>query len=663
MTQQSRRLRRFVGRACVASATAVALSAMMAASYGLLAQQPQAGQKPVVDVKARSAAILAHVSAMLRFYWSIIAPVQTVGASNDVVYRDQAVSLATQASQLALQAADAEAELLSAYQQHEGYGDGSGAPEEQQRLQNATANIDQRIADLKTAQADLDKKIARAGARELPALQTQRQQLNDAMDLANAMRDAIEKTVALTESQGKQGLASDIESLRRSAPELASKTPPVAAPLASLEAARSQGISSQAIALFKLIGTSHTIQGLVKQNDALHQQAQDLRAPIVNIFRNLSARSQELSQQIIDDAQAPAKSKTAAAGQTAAAPENAPGTPPNESFAAMTRTFKALSSASVPLSQEIVLLEQSRANLQAWQSAVDREYTSLMRAILLRLLVIAIALSLIFAAGEVWTRAANRYVHDVRRRRQFLLIRRSAVGFLSALVLLFGFVTQFNSLATFAGFITAGIAVGLQTILLSVAAYFFIIGRYGIRVGDRISVAGVTGDVIEVGLVRFYLMELAGSGTELNFTGRVAVFSNAVLFQAGSPLYKQMPGTEFAWHELIVKFNDGADYQGAAAAILKVVSQIYEAYRPSIERQHSEIQQWMHTSLAAPEISSHLQFDSGAIQLWARFPVQIENAASTDDKLTLALLELFANDAKVKSAVAALPTIKASVRG
>jgi small-conductance mechanosensitive channel len=61
-----------------------------------------------------------------------------------------------------------------------------------------------------------------------------------------------------------------------------------------------------------------------------------------------------------------------------------------------------------------------------------------------------------------------------------------------------GFVSEFSSLATFAGFITAGIAVALQAVILSVAAYFFVIGRYGINVGDRISIAGVTGDEIDI---------------------------------------------------------------------------------------------------------------------------------------------------------------------
>ena len=79
------------------------------------------------------------------------------------------------------------------------------------------------------------------------------------------------------------------------------------------------------------------------------------------------------------------------------------------------------------------------------------------------------------------------------------------------------------------------------------------IGRYGIRIGDRISIAGVTGDVVEVGLVRFYVAEYAESGVELFPTGRIVVFSNSVLFQPTTPLYKQLPGTHYTWHACDLK--------------------------------------------------------------------------------------------------------------
>jgi small-conductance mechanosensitive channel len=243
-----------------------------------------------------------------------------------------------------------------------------------------------------------------------------------------------------------------------------------------------------------------------------------------------------------------------------------------------------------------------------------------------------------------------------------MVVRRLVTGFLTGLVLIFGLVTQFSSLATFAGFLTAGIAVGLQTILLSVAAYFFIIGRYGVKVGDRITVAGVTGDVVDVGLVRFYIMEMAGSGTDLYPTGRVAVFSNAVLFQAGMPLYKQMPGTHYNWHELTVKLLQDADYQNAAKEMQAAMQKVYQQYSGQLEAQHKGLELWMDAGLDAPGVQSSIQFIDGALQFWARFPVILRQAASTDEKMTQALLQLIVSDEKVKAAVIAPPVIKPAIK-
>ncbi len=50
------------------------------------------------------------------------------------------------------------------------------------------------------------------------------------------------------------------------------------------------------------------------------------------------------------------------------------------------------------------------------------------------------------------------------------------------------FVTEISTFATFAGLLTAGLAVAMQSVLVSVVGYFFLIGKYGIGVGDRIQI-------------------------------------------------------------------------------------------------------------------------------------------------------------------------------
>jgi hypothetical protein len=536
-------------------------------------------------------------------------------------------------------------------------------------------SVAQQITTLKAQQSDLDTKLESARAADIPALKQQREQVEGELELQTAMSDALGKITAISGASRETGFPAQIDQLESSAPGLLTgKTTSVAPTLESLSAARSAGVTSQGRVLFELLGTRQDIENLIKEANALHQQSTALRTPLIAQLRATIAQGEALSQEV--SASAPATpGSTPPSGST---PALAPKTPTaktdpaqaaaalaatRKTFDALTAEFKAIASASVPLSQEIMALEQSQASLQAWHRAVDEEYKSILSSLLVRVFAIAIALLVIFALGEVWRRATTRYVHDVRRRRQFLVIRRLVIGFLSGLVMIFGLVTQFSSLATFAGFITAGLAVGLQTILLSVAAYFFIIGRYGVKVGDRITIAGVSGDVAEVGLVRFYVMELAGSGTDLYPSGRIAVFSNAVLFQAATPLFKQMPGTEYLWHEMTVKLAPDADYRPAVQAMLKAVQDVYSGYSQQIDQQHRQLESWMDVGFDTPGIQSSLQLVDGGPQFWSRFPVLIRQTREIDERMTDSLLQAIAADPKVKAAVSAPPVIKASVKG
>src|SRR3984893_14353471 len=271
---------------------------------------------------------------------------------------------------------------------------------------------------------------------------------------------------------------------------------PPAAPQTPAAAPRSSGLVGEAGALYTEMTSLREIDQLATETQNLRDIADALRQPLRNAMKATIQQSTALQNQ------------AQASGSNPAAP--AANLKPQ--YDALATRFKSLSAALVPLSQEVVVLDQSKANLLEWRRSITRQSGYALRALLLHVGAIVIELGLVLVLAEVWRRATFRYIQDVRRRRQFLTIRRFVVGFLMGIVLILGFVSEFSSLATFAGFVTAGIAVGLQAVLLSIAAYFFLIGRYGIRVGERVSVAGVTGDVVDIGLVSLYIMELAASG-------------------------------------------------------------------------------------------------------------------------------------------------------
>ncbi len=307
------------------------------------------------------------------------------------------------------------------------------------------------------------------------------------------------------------------------------------------------------------------------------------------------------------------------------------------------------------------MLDQSKANLLEWRRSITRQSGYALRSLLLHVGTIVIALGLVLLLSEVWRRATFRYIPDVRRRRQFLTIRRFVVGFLMGIVLILGFVSEFSSLATFAGFVTAGIAVGLQAVLLSIAAYFFLIGRYGIRVGERVSVAGVTGDVVDIGLVRLYIMELAASGGDLYPTGRIAVFSNSVFFQAGMPFYKQIPGTDYTWHEVAVPIVAGSNYKSVEEKILQAVNSVYDGYRKDIERQHTDVERRIDIYMQAPNPEPQLRFTDKGLEFRVRYPVELRKASSIDDEVTQRVLDVVNGEQDLKAAVSGPPTIRTPV--
>jgi small-conductance mechanosensitive channel len=318
-----------------------------------------------------------------------------------------------------------------------------------------------------------------------------------------------------------------------------------------------------------------------------------------------------------------------------------------------------LAKATLPLGQESVFLESSRTNLLAWRGALGQSFHNILRHLLIRVGGMVLAMLVVLGISRVWKRATFRYVADPRRRAQFLMLRRIVVGVMIGFILLATVVTEFGSIATFAGLITAGIAVALQTVILSGVAYFFFIGRYGVRVGERVTISGITGDVIDLGLFRLYLMELAGSGRDLSPTGRVVVFSNAVLFQPQA-FFKQIPGADFNWHEVSITLAPDTDPQVAETKLLGGVQSVYNEYRENLERQYNAVKTTMHVPIPPPHPESRLRFVDTGLEFVIRYPVDIHKSAEIDDKVTRKLLDLIRTDPALKLAGAGMPKVRSA---
>src|SRR5882724_2285752 len=302
--------------------------------------------------------------------------------------------------------------------------------------------------------------------------------------------------------------------------------------------------------------------------------------------------------------------------------------------------FKQTSSILIPLSEERVLLQQYRHNLGNWRDSTQRQYHDALKALGVRLGILACILAAVFVLAEVWRRAVLRYSHEPRRRYQLLLVRKIVMWAAIVLIIGLSFVTEISTFATFAGLLTAGLAVAMQSVLVSVVGYFFLIGKYGIRVGDRIQIGTVVGEVIDLGLVRMHLMELNQQGP-LGPTGRVVAFANLIVFQASGGLFKQIPGVNISWHEMTLTLPVVKDYAALKERLLAAVSAVSSRYREEITRQTNEIQRSTAGAAvgdASPHVQMHLA--DGRMQALIRYPVHFEHAAEIDERVSEAVLQV-----------------------
>jgi Mechanosensitive ion channel len=611
---------------------------------------PQSPSNTLPPLQLDGNAALHHLNSVVSWYRHATSDIQPVGLPTDTIYQENVKSLGAQVVQLAFQSAQAESKLITAQQKSAGQGQPIESSQQQSLEQMRTKTANQ-IDSLQSQIDNLNAEIAKTRTSRRTALISQRDALQSQLELQKALLDAVQKMASFVEANGEipGGLEGDITRLAKSIPEvLGTGTTPIKPATPSTPAkstfANSGGLISEAITLYDYMSAIRQIEGVLRETDELRQVTDQLRTPLRNALRTTIQTSQQLANQPpATDAQQLITEK--------------------QNFQALTDRFKQLSAALLPLSQELVVLDDSKSNLNEWRNSISHESKYVLRSVLLRVLGILLALGAILAVSEIWRRITFRYVGDPRRRRQFLVLRRVVTGFLFVLVLILGFVSEFSSLATFAGFITAGIAVGLQAVLLSVAAYFFIIGRYGIRVGDRISVAGITGDVVDIGLVRLYLMELAGTGLDFYPTGRIVVFSNAILFQAGTPLFKQIPGTEYAWHEVAVMVAPNGNHKLAQEKLVATVDSVYSKYQKEIERQHADIERRVDIQVEAPRPEARIHFVDAGLELLVRYPVEIRKAPNIDEEMTREVLNVIETDPTLKAAVSGTPKIRSAIKG
>ncbi|HEY6515328.1 MAG TPA: mechanosensitive ion channel family protein [Steroidobacteraceae bacterium] len=612
--------------------------------------QQAAAAKPRPLLPLTATQVLTHVRTSLDWYRDLATVEQINLPGVDPGARNELQEQALLTVHLAFQFGKAAADILGREAEAQSAGSAgvsgaaaaqSGAPTMSARLQQASANLSAQEATLKSELSDIDGRLRAArGAHARSALAGQRAGILAALQLVQQVESNVDQLRHFQESavagQGKvpKGLRAQLAALEHSVPALATGEAPPGKGAAPAAAAPSKAATTnfqpQSAGILTLIAQWFTLHGYKVQLATAIKSTTSLETELTATRSNLLAAV----RQLVGNGLA-----SIASGSTAQLAAQRP------TIEAATVQLTELSSVILPLGEQALTLTSAQTTLQDWSHALAAQESSVAGYLGLRFGILLAWVVAVLVFAEIWRRVTFRFLPDARRRRPFLMLRRLVITVALVLVVIFNLVSQFGSVATYAGFVTAGLAVALQNVILAVVAYFFLIGRYGVRVGDRVTIAGVTGRVVDVSLFRIYLMEL--SGPDLHSTGRMVVVSNAVLFQP-TAFFKQIPGAEYLWHSVTLTIVATADVEKAYGRLQAAANKVYESYSAAIQRQHDLAQRFIEFETTAPAPEVRVRLTDNGLECMVRYPVVPEKSARIDQQMLDALRKALEDDEQFK---------------
>ncbi|MDD4392952.1 MAG: mechanosensitive ion channel [Desulfobacterales bacterium] len=247
-----------------------------------------------------------------------------------------------------------------------------------------------------------------------------------------------------------------------------------------------------------------------------------------------------------------------------------------------------------------------------------------------------LAILFTISAVRLAQRISGRYVQNSERRYRL----KKIIAFSGYLLVVFLFSIIFSDklsgLTVAFGVAGAGIAFALQELIASVAGWVSMsFGRF-YKIGDRVQLGGITGDVIDIGMLRTTLMECGGWIKADQYNGRIVRVANSFIFK--EPVFNYSSDFPFLWDEIVIPVRYGSDYRLARSLFEDILNELtgeYAAQSKAIWHQMTE--RYMIEDVKVEPVVTLVANDNW-VEYTLRYIVDYKNRRVTKDKIFEQLL-------------------------
>lgn len=179
-----------------------------------------------------------------------------------------------------------------------------------------------------------------------------------------------------------------------------------------------------------------------------------------------------------------------------------------------------------------------------------------------------------------------RFTEDPKNHYTWKRAVSFIIGLLSVLLILSVWVQAIGKLGAFLGLLSAGIAIALKDPLTNIAGWIFILVRKPFSLGDRIQIGKDAGDIIDIRLFQFSILEIGNWVDADQSTGRIIHIPNAKVFSESQANYSA--GFKFIWNEIKVLVTFESDWKKTKQLLQEIINNYAEATSNSAEKKVRE---------------------------------------------------------------------------
>ncbi len=257
-----------------------------------------------------------------------------------------------------------------------------------------------------------------------------------------------------------------------------------------------------------------------------------------------------------------------------------------------------------------------------------------------KLLLTAAIVVLLWLIRWAWLAVVHRRTDDPRIRYRWRKTATYSLTIVGLILIGRTWLEGIQSLVTYLGLVSAGIAIALRDPIVNWFGWMFIGWRRPFTVGDRIQIGSLSGDVIDIGVSTFSILEVAAPEIGEQTTGRIVHVPNGKVFV--EPLTNVTQGFNYVWNEIPITITFESDWRRAKAILEGILQETVESVTEEAARFIREASRKFLIRSANVDPVVYTRIVPDGVELSLRYVCEARSRRKSTESVSEAVLQAFA---------------------